>query len=86
MPLPTILDAFTSGASGVSIYCRPCSRTVRLTIDKASITYGPNATFPEIAKRSRCSACGKRPEDARPHYPQHSSTLPPDLWDAFQRR
>lgn len=77
---PTLVEAFCSGAKGVTLWCIPCNRTVRLTMDQATVTYGPEATFPDIARRSRCKVCGSKSIDARPHYPHPQPNQTIDPW------
>jgi hypothetical protein len=46
--------------NGLRVFCDGCGRCVDLDVDELVITHGETMPLPEIGRRARCSACGKK--------------------------
>lgn len=68
----TLGAAVEAGADSIGVYCIGCSRGHWLTPEHALELWGTHATFPEIARRSKCQQCKQRASQAAPHWPPAS--------------
>lgn len=65
----TLKAAIDAGATGVSIYCISCVNSKDFVPDHALQLWGADATFPEIARRCKCSRCDRQASSAAPNWP-----------------
>jgi len=54
------LDNLIVNANGLRVFCDACGRCVDLDVNYLVERHGPAMPLPEIGRRSRCSACGKK--------------------------
>ena len=65
----TLKAAIDAGATGVSVYCISCVNSKTFNPEHALEHWGADATFPEIARRSKCSRCKRQASSAAPNWP-----------------
>lgn len=65
----TLKAAIDAGADQIGVYCISCTNSRHLTPAHALELFGTHATFPEIARRSRCNICKRQASQAAPHWP-----------------
>jgi hypothetical protein len=75
----TLQAAITRGAEGVTVYCRSCAHSKKFTAADALDRWGTDASFPEIARRSKCGKCGKPAFEAAPNWPTRTGAGGPPM-------
>ena len=65
----TLKTAMDAGATGVGVYCISCVNSKNFDPDDALKLWGADASFPEIARRSKCTRCKRQASSAAPNWP-----------------
>lgn len=84
--------AIDAGAEGVTVYCISCVNSKTFSSDHALELWGTDATFPEIARRSKCSKCKRQASEAAPNWPPRSperpweSSVKPKGWEDLKTK
>jgi hypothetical protein len=68
----TLGAAVAAGAETINVYCITCINSKAYRPEQALELWGSAATFPEIARRSKCSKCKRQASQAAPHWPPTS--------------
>lgn len=70
-----------AGALGIVVYCNYCPNSQQFSMAHALVLWGPDATFPEVAARARCSKCRELATGALPKWPYRKSAWGPAIQD-----
>lgn len=68
----TLGAAIEAGAEHITVYCISCVNSKEFKPDHALELWGTHATFPEIARRSKCRKCKRQASQAAPSWPPAS--------------
>lgn len=69
----TLKAAIDAGATSIRVYCKDCINSKPFSPDHALELWGTDATFPEIARRSKCKRCKQQATSAAPIWPTLSN-------------
>lgn len=87
----TLKAAVDAGAEGVMVFCISCPNSKEFTAEHALELWGTQATFPEIARRSKCGRCRQQASEAAPQWPHQDGIISaprviPAEWDGLDTR
>lgn len=87
----TLKAAIDAGATNVGVYCISCPNSKHYTAARALELWGTDATFPDIARRSKCSKCKRQASQAAPGWPPidgraGAPSSKPDEWRDVETR
>ena len=66
--LPPTLADLAADPGELIASCQNCHHNAVLPVALVLTRYGPTTPFPEVKDRFRCSVCGSRHVDVRPHW------------------
>lgn len=83
----TLKAAIEAGATGVSVYCISCINSKTFDPDHALALWDADASFPEIARRCKCSRCKRQASSAAPNWPtiDNRSGAPTDIPQGWEK-